>query len=288
MFFAIFFYPQDLEDTEHTDHDKSIFIAVMRTHEFSDPTTKIHNKDKKEEYTYHESFTIFACPIREDRVISSEVLGLEYGESSYNDNQKKCKYTGFWNTKYHILPDSLAESLFEHLECREEYNKESNPLNTRVFLKELRNISWCHYHEYDRYNESDHEIDDISMTCSCYCEDIVEAHRHIGYYDGLYRCPESRSSLLAFFMMLIGSDLTIELPYYIEEEYGSEELESRYLHEPYNTKREYDTQYSSTSYSVEYSLFAISTSESLGRHTDEDSVVTTHHEVYEDDIEKCE
>jgi hypothetical protein len=36
--------------------------------------------------------------------------------------------------------------------------------------------------------------------------------------------------------MLMGSDLSIELPYYIEQEYSSEELETRYLHEPHDSE----------------------------------------------------
>ena len=86
--------------------------------------------------------------------------------------------------------------------------------------------------------------------------------------------------------MLVGSDLSVELPYYIEEEYSSEELESRYLHEPDDSEWENDTENSGSSNSPEYRLFAISSSESLGRHTDEDSVVSTHHEIDHDDIQQ--
>jgi hypothetical protein len=37
-------------------------------------------------------------------------------------------------------------------------------------------------------------------------------------------------------MMLMGSDFTVELPYYVEKEYGSQEFESWNLHEPDNSK----------------------------------------------------
>ena len=82
------------------------------------------------------------------------------------------------------------------------------------------------------------------------------------------------------------SYLSIELPYYIEEEYGSHEFESWYLHEPDNSEWEYNTKYSSTSNSPEYCLFSICSSESLGRHTDEDRIISTHHEIDEDDVEQ--
>ena len=84
----------------------------------------------------------------------------------------------------------------------------------------------------------------------------------------------------------MSSDLTIELPYDIEKENSSEEFESWYLHEPDDSEREYDTEHSSTSYSPEYCLLAISSSELLGRHPNEDSIISTHDEVDEDDIEK--
>ena len=86
----------------------------------------------------------------------------------------------------------------------------------------------------------------------------------------------------------MSSDLSVELPYYVEEEYGTEELESRYLHEPYDSERKYDTEDRRTSNSPEYRLFAIGSSEPLGCHTDEDRIVTTHHEIYHDDVEEGE
>lgn len=40
--------------------------------------------------------------------------------------------------------------------------------------------------------------------------------------------------------MLVRTDLTVELPYDIEEEDRTEELEASYLHEPDSSEGEYD------------------------------------------------
>jgi hypothetical protein len=89
-------------------------------------------------------------------------------------------------------------------------------------------------------------------------------------------------------MVLVRSDLSIELPYYIEEEDRTEELESWYLHEPDNSERKNDTEDCRTSNSPEYGFFAICSLEPLRCHTDQDSIVTAHDEVDHDDIEECE
>lgn len=87
-------------------------------------------------------------------------------------------------------------------------------------------------------------------------------------------------------MVLVSSDLTIELPYYVEEEYSSEELESWDLHEPYDPEREYNTEDRRTSNSPEYCLLAIGSLEFFCGHTDEDSIVSAHHEIDHDDIQQ--
>ena len=74
------------------------------------------------------------------------------------------------------------------------------------------------------------------MTCSGYCEHIVETHSNISDYDRLDSCPECGSSFFSLFLVFMRSYLSIELPYYIEEEYGSHEFESWYLHEPDNSE----------------------------------------------------
>lgn len=90
-------------------------------------------------------------------------------------------------------------------------------------------------------------------------------------------------------MMLMDTDLAVELPHYIEEKYSSEELESRYLHQKYDSKREYDTEYRRARYPPEYCLLAEFWWEIFRCHTDQDSIVSAHHEVDEDDVEerKC-
>ncbi len=125
------------------------------------------------------------------------------------------------------------------------------------------------------------------MTCSCYGEDIVEWHGYISDDDRLDSCPKCCSSFFSFFMMLVRSDLSVELPYHIEEEDGTEELESRYLHEPDNPERKYNTQNRSTSHSPKYRFFSFCSLEFLRCHPDQDSIVTAHHEVDHDDVEEC-
>jgi len=72
------------------------------------------------------------------------------------------------------------------------------------------------------------------MTGSSYGEDIVETHRDICDNNGLDGSPESDSSYFSFFMVFMGSNLSVEFPYDIEEEYSTHEFESWNLHEPYD------------------------------------------------------
>lgn len=85
--------------------------------------------------------------------------------------------------------------------------------------------------------------------------------------------------------MFMSSDLSVELPYYIQEQYSPEELESRYLHEPYDSEGENNTENSGASNSPKYGFFTICSLEFFGCHTDEDSIVSAHHEVDHDDIQ---
>lgn len=215
-----------------------------------------------------------------------EILGLEYSEPADNSDEEKCEETWLWHSEYEIW-SCFRESLLEHLECSEEYDEESNPLDGWIFFEHFCDPAWGDDHEDDRDDESDHEIDHISMTGTCYGEDVIQWHSDISDDDRLDRrakCTRTRSML---FMMLARTYLTIELPYDIEEEDGTEELESRYLEEKYDPQWEYDTEYCSTGDSPEYGFSPEFWWEFLCRHTDEDGIVTTHDEVYEDDIEQC-
>ena len=89
-------------------------------------------------------------------------------------------------------------------------------------------------------------------------------------------------------MMLTRSDFSVKFPYHIEEEDGSEELESWDLEEKYDSEREDDTEDGGTSNSPEDGFLSYLGRELLRRHTDEDSVISTHDEVDEDDIEERE
>ncbi len=84
--------------------------------------------------------------------------------------------------------------------------------------------------------------------------------------------------------MFVRSDLSIKFPYNIEEEYSTEELESRDLHEKYDSEREEDAEYCGSCNSPKYSFFPHLGREIFRCHTDEDGIITTHHEVDEDDI----
>lgn len=87
-------------------------------------------------------------------------------------------------------------------------------------------------------------------------------------------------------IVLTRTNLTIKLPYDIQKEYCSEEFESRYLKEEYNSKWKYNTEDGCTGNSPKYSLFSKFMRKILRRHTDKDSIITTHHEIDKDDIEK--
>ena len=126
------------------------------------------------------------------------------------------------------------------------------------------------------------------MAGSCYSQDIIEAHSDIGDDDRLYGSHECISSLGSLFMMFIRSYLTVELPYHIEEEECSEELEPWNLEEKYDSKWEYDTENCRSCHSPEYCPFPFYSLELLRRHTDEDSIISAHDEIDEDDIEQGE
>lgn len=261
---------------------------MMCSHEVSDPTTEVHDPDHEEKYCDHQCATMWASPGGKYWVIHLQIFGLEHGESTHNHNEKEREDTGFRHSGDHIW-DSFGESFLEHFESREEDDEESDPLDRWIALEELGNIVRCDYHENDRDDESDHEIDDIAMACSCNPEHIVEAHCHISDDDHLdSRSEVRRISCNIFCMMLTGTNLAIELPDDIEQEYRSEEFESRNLEEKYDSEWEYDTKDRRTSHSPEDCFLTYCWGEFLGCHTDEDGIISTHDEVDEDDIEQCE
>jgi hypothetical protein len=94
---------------------------------------------------------------------------------------------------------------------------------------------------------------------------------------------------MTLFMMFVSADLSIKFPDDIEEQYRSEELESRDLQEKYHPERKNNTQKCRTSDSPEDRFFPKFWREVFGRHTDEDSVIPAHHEIDEDDVHerKC-
>ena len=72
------------------------------------------------------------------------------------------------------------------------------------------------------------------MTGTCYSEDIIETHSDISDDDRLYSSFESGSSFSSsMFIMFIRTDLSIEFPYDIEEEYCTKEFETRNLKQKY-------------------------------------------------------
>lgn len=61
-------------------------------------------------------------------------LGLEYCESTNNCYEEECEDARFWDTEYCWFRH-LGESLLEHLECCEEDDKESEPLNRWILFE---------------------------------------------------------------------------------------------------------------------------------------------------------
>ncbi len=209
----------------------------MCTHEIRDFPSEIHYEYEKEKYGHHKHPTVCSSPLCECRVVSTEIFGLKYCESTDDEYEKEREDARLWYAKKCIGRHGFAESFFEHLERREEDDKESNPLYAWVFFKKSSDITRCHHHEDDRDDESDHEIHDISVAGSCYRENIVETHSDIGYDDRLDCRGECCCRILAsFFMVFVCTDLSVELPYHVEEEYRSEEFETRNLEEKYDSE----------------------------------------------------
>ena len=135
-----FFEAHYFEDAEHTDHDESILVSMMCVHEVCDVAPEVHDPDEEEKYRHHECTTMITSPRCEYRSIDFEILGLEHSKASNDENEQECEQTGFGNSSDHIRR-SFRESFLEHLEGREEYNKESNPLDGWISFQELGNIA---------------------------------------------------------------------------------------------------------------------------------------------------
>ena len=266
---------------------------MMCRHEFGDPTTEVHHRDEEEKYRHHECATMIASPLSEERLISMEILGLEDRESSDDDDEDEGEEARFRYTENHIWSVTdhsirLRESFLEHIKCREEDDEESYPLDARIFLEHLRDPTWCDDHEDDRNHETDHEVRDISMTRSSDGENIIEGHSDISDDDRFDSCWERTRVSTSLFVMFTRTDLTVELPYHIEEQDRTEELESRNLEEKYDSEGEDDTQNRRTCDSPEDCFFLELWREFLCCHPDEDRIVPTHDEIDEDDIEEGE
>ncbi len=260
---------------------------MMIRHECSYLGTKIDYNYEQEEYRHHQSSPMWSSPFGKCRVIRIQVFSLEECKSSYDRDEKESEYAWLWDSSDKFR-GSLGESLLEHLKGGEEDDEESCPLDAREPDEESSYPIRCYDHEYDRDDETDHEVDDIAMACSSYREYIVQWHDHISDDDHL-ECFEERvciSSMLT--VVLTGADLTVELPYDVEKQDCTKEFQSRDLEEEYHSEWEDDTEYGRTCYSPEYSFPSEFGRKLLGRHTDEDSIVPTHDDVDEDDIEESE
>lgn len=286
MFFAVFLDTDNLQYSEDTDHDESVFVSVVRSHELWYLSTELRHEDEEYEYRHHEHTPIGSCPVSECTMIWTEVLGLEYRKSTNNHDEKECEYTRFRHS-HNSWFCHLGESLLEHIECGEEDDEESEPLDRWKTLEHLRYPARSNNHEDNRDDETNSEIDHVPMTGTCDSEDIIERHGDVSDDDRLDSLTESCCWFSTFFVVFMCAYLTVELPYDVEEEYCSEELESWYLHEEDNSEWEYDTQYRCTCHSPEYRLASEFWGEVLGCHTDEDGIVSTHDEVDEDDVEQC-
>lgn len=91
---------------------------------------------------------MITCPLSKDGFICAEILGLEDRKSSDNSDEEKCEETRLWDTEHEIW-SRFRESFLEHLECREEDDEESDPLDRRKLFEFFRDPSRCNDHEDD-------------------------------------------------------------------------------------------------------------------------------------------
>ena len=85
--------------------------------------------------------------------------------------------------------------------------------------------------------------------------------------------------------MFIRTDLAIELPYDIEEEYRTEEFETRNLKQKYYSEWKNNTEYRRASNSPEDSFLTYFWGEIRRCHTYEDGIISAHDQIDEYDIE---
>lgn len=258
----------------------------MARHKCMNLWTKIHNENQKEKYWYHQSPSMWLSPLSEGGMIWTEILRLKDCKSSNHCDEDKCKYRRLRNSQYRRFCH-FYKSLFEHIECRKENDKEPNPLDAWIFSEEIGDPVRCDNHEDDWDDETNHEIDNISMTCSCNCQDVIQWHHDI-CDDNHLQCFEKVvcTSSMTFIMMFTGTYFTIKLPDNVEKQERSEKFKPRNLEEKDNTKGECDTENSSSNHSPKYCFTTKLGRELLGCHTDEDSIISTHHDIDENDIEK--
>lgn len=254
-------------------------------HECRNLGSKVDREDKKHKYRDHESTTMCLCPFCKGWPIWSQISSLKEGKSTNYEDEKECKYRWFWDTKYRWF-DDLWESFFKHIECREEDDKETHPLNTWIFDEESSNPVGSHDHEYDGYDQTDDEIHNISMTGTSNSEYIIQWHDNISNNNHLERFEKIVRVSSMLFVMFSCSYFTIEFPYYIEKEYRTKEFEPRDFEEEYDSKWERDTKDGSTNHSPENSFAAKLRGEFFGGHSDKNRIVSTHHNIDKDDIEE--
>ena len=86
--------------------------------------------------------------------------------------------------------------------------------------------------------------------------------------------------------MFIRTDLSIEFPYDIEEEYRTEEFETRNLKQKYYSEWKNNTEYRRASNSPEDSFLTYFWREILRCHTYEDGIISAHDQIDEYDIKQ--
>lgn len=284
-----FSHSEYFEHSKDTYHDKSIFISVMVVHEWSNFSSKIDHQNQKHEYGYHENSSMRLCPFSKSWVIWCEIFCLQKCKSSYQGDKKEREDAWLWNSEYERLCN-FRKSFFKHLKCGKEDDKKSYPLDRWVFFELSCDPTRSYYHEDDRYHESYHEIDYITMTCSGNREDVIEWHRDIRDDDGLDSSFKGGSRLSSsMFGMFTRAYLTIKFPYHIEKEDGTEKFETRNFQEKDNAKGKNDTKDSGSCDSPKNRFFSHCWRQIFCCHAYEDSIISAHDEIYEDDIEegKC-
>lgn len=176
-----------------------------------------------------------------------------------------------------------------HLHRNKEDNEESHPLDLWVFIQVLGNQIRGKCHEDYGEHEPDSKCCDILMSRSGNCEDIIETHGEIRYDNRPYSCHKPcLFGIDMMFFTIWHTEFSIEFPHDIEKEDSSCELYSHKREEKYRKKCENNTENGCQGDSEENSFFSLCPLEFPGRHPDQNRIVPTHHDIDEDDIQKCQ